>query len=188
MAGAERPRDRQFSNEDEAKEREALGRCGRQQRCSRSGAALHPAFRIAEQSGHSYQLPRISFLRTAVQNPTPPLPAPAIPTRIVFAFSAYGPETEAEISRWAATYAALPPRHRALLAASLPAKLAAARAAARTNRQFLDAMLAGFDEENEGGAAPAHLSGARGEAARIAGASGGRCPPGDVEKVCTSVA
>jgi len=64
----------------------------------------------------------------------------------------------------------------------LPAKFAAARAAARTNRQFIDAMLAAFDEENEESDAPAHLRGARAEAARI-GAAEGRCPPGDAEKV-----
>jgi hypothetical protein len=100
----------------------------------------------------------------------------------VFAFSAYDVETEAEICRWQSTLARLPPRHRALLPAA-PAKLAAARAAARTNRHFINAMLAAFDEDNEEAAAPRHLTGARAEAERIAAQSGGRCPPGDVEKV-----
>ncbi|KAI8463769.1 MAG: N2227-like protein-domain-containing protein [Monoraphidium minutum] len=127
MSG-QRPRDRQFSDEDEAKECEALG-------------------------------------------------------RIVFAFRCYGADTEAEITRWQANYARLPPRHRALLSASQPAKLAAARAAARTNRQLVDAMLAAFDEDNEEAAAPPHLTGAGAEAERIARESPAGCPPGDTEKV-----
>lgn len=101
--------------------------------------------------------------------------------RIIFAFRSYEAETELEICRWQSTYAQLGPRHRALLG-SLPAKFAVARRAARTNRQFVDAMLAAFDEDNEESQAPGHLAGAGPEAERIAAGSAW-CPPGDAEKV-----
>jgi hypothetical protein len=166
---AERPRDRKFSGEDEANEREALGRCSRARRRG-------PRRRAAQRSvGRSRAACAPRALAPA------PTPTPQnTPVRILFAFALYPVDTEAEIDRWAASYARLPPRHRALLG-SVPAKVAAARAAARTNRHFIEAMLAAFDEDNAEAAAPPHLTGARGEAARIAEAQG-RCPPGDVEK------
>ena len=206
---APRPSDRQFSEEDEAAEREALGRCARID-SGADEAARGDVVRRAATLQQKRLAPALKESAFQSQTSAPYTPPSKRTNRIVFAFSSYPLDTEAEIARWAANYARLPPRHRALLSASQPAKLAAARAAARTNRHFIAAMLDAFDEENGGGGdggdddggggddgdgderdgterrrrPPAHLTGARAAAAALAAAApGGRCPPGDAEKV-----
>jgi hypothetical protein len=109
-------------------------------------------------------------------------PLPFFRRRIIFAFRSYAADAEAEICRWQSTFSRLPPRHRALLAAPHAEKVSAARRAARTNRQLIDAILAAFKEDNEEDQAPPHLTGAAAEADRMAKEAAG-CSPGDTEKV-----
>jgi carnosine N-methyltransferase len=121
--------------------------------------------------------------------PQPPLPPPAAAEpdaaaeraalgRVAHALLSYPAAAEAEICRWERAWARLPARHRALLS-RLPAKAAAARAAARQNAAFLAAAV----DAGAALGAPSPLDSARAAAAEWAAAHGGFVSPEDEAKV-----